>query len=294
METYLVRLKPRSPYLTPWRNCTLWGRLTWIVADGRLPGWDIDTWIARYKAGMPPLVVGDAFPEEAVPVPALRLATANGTEKRPKTLPWEDWKKLCASGDWPPEIAQVRAQPKVERMHVVMSRATGTALLLDDPEKPDKKRGQLRTEVGDQPETLILLAQVNDTLGKAGLETLIRELCLDGWGQGRTYGYGHIESLGIEDAVRPAPTGWVATLGHCHPTSGLPQDGYWRLTGVPVRPHDAETRRAQESQQFTTMLLPGASFATDELFIGQSLSSDARANYLHGGLAPTWPLQKEA
>lgn len=289
MENYLVRLKPQSPYLTPWRSCTLWGRLSWIIADGRLPGWDIQTWIGCYREKMPPLVVGDAFPADAVPVPALYLASAKGPEKRPKSLPWEDWKTLCAMGAWPQKRERARALPKVERSHVVLSRETGAALLLDDPEKPDKKRGQLRTDIGWQPEELILVAQVDDALGKAGLETLIRELCKDGWGQGRTYGYGHVQLGDIEKLEVPPATGWVTTLGHCHPTDDLPHEGFWRWTGVPVRPHNPSTRKGPE-QHFTTMLLPGASFETESPFIGRTISWNGRDDYLHYGLAPTWPI----
>jgi hypothetical protein len=176
---------------------------------------------------------------------------------------------------------------------VVLSRETGAALLLDDPGRSDKKRGQLRTEIGWQPNELILVAQSDDILGRAGLETLITELCKDGWGQGRTYGYGQVELAGIEHLERPAPTGWVVTLGHCHPTDDLPQDGYWRWTGVPVRPHDPQSRRGPE-QFFATMLMPGASFGTDTAALGCAVALPGRADAIHMGVVPTWPLIGEA
>lgn len=289
MQTYLVRLRCLSPYLTPWRNCTLWGRLSWIVADGRLPGWTIEDWIEVTRNGQPPVVVGDGFPTNAVPVPALFLATATGTEKRPKTLTWDDWTVLSTFRRWPERREHAGAIARVERMHVVLSRDTGTALLLEDPDKPEKRRGQLRTEIGEQPSELIILAQVDDILGPEGLETLMRELCKDGWGQGRTYGYGNVELISVEATERPAPTGWVATLGHCHPTEDLPREGYWRWTGVPVRPHDVASRRGA-TESFTTMLLPGASFASDDPTAGRSVGIDDRKDYLHVGLAPTWPI----
>lgn len=298
METYVVRLQCRSPYLTPWRNCTLWGRLCWIISDGRLPAWDIDTWLDWYREGIPPLVLGDAFPADGVPVPAAFLALSRqrivhslpeGMESPPKTLPWDDWKTLCDTGKFPPtarrpkdEDADVLAAKngkvhRAERMHVVMDRETGRAT-----------DGGLRSELGFQPDELLFVAKVDSALGKQGLETLLRELCLEGWGQGRTYGYGHVEFLGIESVESPQPTGWAVTLGHCHPTDDLPDEGYWRWTGVPVRPHDPATRKAPD-QHFTTMLLPGACFAADKSFIGRTIPLDGRSDYLHYGLAPTWP-----
>jgi hypothetical protein len=181
----------------------------------------------------------------------------------------------------------------VERSHVVLSRETGAALLLDDPDRPQKKRGQLRNEVGWQPEELILVAQTDDILGLAGLKTLMAELCKDGWGQGRTYGYGQVEFAGIEKLERPAPTGWVTTLGHCHPTNDLPQEGFWRWTGVPVRPHNPDTRQAPQ-QFFANMLLPGASFGTDATTLGQAITLPGRRDAKKIGVAPTWPLIGES
>ncbi|MBL1149293.1 MAG: hypothetical protein HND42_03670 [Armatimonadetes bacterium] len=306
MDTYIVRLKPLSPYLTPWRTCTLWGRLCWVIADQRLPGWDIERWLAFYKEGMmPPLVVGDAFPADALPVPDIfralpkeRIAHSlpNGMESPHKTLPWDDWKSLCETARFPQEKpipegeyanterAKNGKVRRAERTHVVMDRGLGRAV-----------DGGLRSEQGHQPEELLFVAQLDNALGEDGLETLVRELCLEGWGQGRTYGYGHVELIGIERIEIPQPTGWAVTLGHCHPTDDLPMDGFWRWTGVPVRPHDPATRKAPDQHfttmllHFTTMLLPGACFATDKSFIGRNIPLDGRSDYLHYGLAPTWP-----
>lgn len=278
MRTYEVRLKPLSPYLTPWRNSTLWGRLSWIVADGRLPRWDIREWLDSYRGDQPPLVVGDAFPSDAVPVPAIFQALPRHEETR-KTLPWEEWLGACATGAFPEKNSGDHKTRTSERVHVVMDRATGRSL-----------EGGLRSERGWQPDELILIAQVGDALGKQGLETLLTELCKEGWGQGRSYGYGGIRLCGIEELELPERTGVVVTLGHCHPTDDLPAGGFWRWAGVPVRPHDLETRRAP-TQYFTAMLRPAATFSTDRGVVGKAIALDGSDDYLHYGLAPTWPLR---
>lgn len=284
MDTYLVRLKPLSPYLTPWRSCTLWGRLTWIVRNlnerGDLPEWPIDTWIEHYREGLYPLVVGDAFPEDAVPVPAIFHARPQNGVKVPKSLPWKDWKALCREGKVPE--AEERKAVRAERMHVVMDRDTGRAT-----------DGGLRTEIGFQPDTLIFLAQVDTSLGKQGLELLVNVLCQEGWGQGRTYGYGQVELVEIEDLPPPAHGTHFVTLGHCHPNGDLPTDGYWRFRGVPVRPHGPGDRKG-ESQYFTTMLEAGAIFEgnADNGYVGTIVPQKMPNNdaYLHYGLAPTWSI----
>lgn len=280
MRTYQVQLKPRSPYLTPWRNCTLWGRLSWIVADGRLPGWDIRKWLDSYR-GEPPLVVGDAFPSDAVPVPAIFHALPR-YEETPKTLPWKEWLEACATGAFPENNSDDHKARTSERMHVVMDRGMGKSL-----------DGGLRSERGWQPEELILIAQVGEALGKQGLETLLTELCKEGWGQGRSYGYGGIRLGGIEELDLPERTGVVVTLGHCHPTDDLAAGGYWRWAGVPVRPHDFETRRAP-TQYFTTMLLPGATFKSDKAYLGRIVGIGEGTDYVHYGYAPVWAVKAGA
>lgn len=297
MHTYYVRLKPLSPYLTPWRNCTIWGRLSWIVADGRLPGWDIREWLDSYRRGEPPLVIGDAFPSNAVPVPAFFHAHPQELDggNTPKTLPWDEWMAACATGAIPKNHTGDRQVRRTERTHVVMDRAMGKSL-----------HGGLRAEQGWQPQELILVAQVDDALGKEGLDTLMTQLCLEGWGQGRSYGYGAISLTDIHDIEAPQPTGMVVTLGHCHPDDEVPPHGYWRWAGVSVRPHNSGSRRVlmesyndngEERRRpvpyFTTMLLPGATFISDKKHLGRTIGMDSRPDYLHYGISPAWPIVGE-
>lgn len=280
MDTYLVRLKCLSPYLTPWRNCTVWGRLCWIIADGRLSGWDIETWLNFYDENSPPLVLGDGFPADAMPVPALFQVKAEPRQKRPTTLPWRDWLSLCERGQWPdvPD-SNVSRTHQSERTHVVMDRARGSAA-----------EGGLRAEIGWFPTEVIIVAQAGSTLGQDGLENLFQELCKEGWGQLRTAGYGQIQLQQIEPITLPGSGAFVVTLGHCHPNDDLPQDGYWRWTGVPVRPHSLSERKGPR-QLFTTMLRPGACFKIEQPRpVGGLVRIENRPDYRHYGIAPTWPL----
>ncbi|WP_428939776.1 hypothetical protein [Fontivita pretiosa] len=282
MQSYLVRFECRSPYLTPWRSCTVWGRLSWIIASGAVAGWNIQDWIAFHNEGEHLLIVGDGLPYDAIPVPAVFLANASGPHKRPKTLAWPQWLELCRTGAWPTDSSRPHLPHEVQRQHVRISRATGTAL-----------EGQLRTERGQWPsEGIAMAVLVDDALGADGFRKMLDVLCAEGWGYGRSYGYGHIELRSIEPLSRPAPTGYVATMGHCHPTDNLPQQGWWRWSGVPVLAHDPATRRAILPHRFTTMLAPGATFATDQIYLGQTLETEIGPirNYLHAGIVPTWPV----
>ena len=276
MDTYLVRLRPVSPYLTPWRNCTLWGRLAWIVQSGHLPGWDIARWVGLTPEGLPPVIVGDAFPVDAVPVPAKFRQGSTRAHKDFKVLPWDSWQALCASGVWP-KLDQPTPTPRIERMHVSMNRSSGSSM-----------EGGLRTEIGSQPKELLVVVQSNE-MDQTGLELLFQELCIEGWGANRSSGYGQLQFESVEAIARPADTGWIVALGHVHPTDDLPEQGYWQWTGVPVRPHDAQSRQGRQDY-FATMLGPGASFPTNAHHIGRTIEWEGRKDYRHFGIAPTWPV----
>lgn len=284
MHPFLIRLECRSPYLTPWRSCTLWGRVCWIIASGGVPGWSIRDWIDLCREGLPPLVMSDGLAEGAVPVPAAFLALAKGPKKAPKALPWSLWLGLCQTGKWPEAQPPPTNGREATRQHVVINRATGTAL-----------EGQLRTEKGTWPEgDVLIVALADDSLGRQGLESVLAVLCTEGWGYGRSYGYGQIVLKSIEPLEWPAATGAVATLGHCHPADGFPPDGYWRWSGVPVRRHDPETRRGPR-EEFTAMLAPGASFAWEPAprTVGRIVFEPLAGgdHFAHCGLAPAWPIK---
>lgn len=294
MTPYLVHLKCVSPYLTPWRSCTLWGRLSWIVASGGLKGWTIERWIAAYDADTPPLVVGDGLPFDAVPVPHLLLESAdvdeagkeaqnNHPKSKPKTLTWDSWQTYVQSGQYPADSKDL-TMVREDRTHVVLDRSSGTAL-----------EGQLRTESGDQPrQGIFFIALVDDSLGEAGLRELVNALCKEGWGYGRSYGYGALDLYGMKPISLPSRGDYMVTLGHCHPDDSLPQEGAWRWTGVRVRPHDAESRKGPK-EFFTTMLRPAACFKgqSERGWVGRMMRMDGRSDYRHYGLAPVWPLTSE-
>ncbi len=285
MKHYLIRIECKSPYLTPWRNCTIWGRLCWIVKNGVVPGWNIDDWINAYKGGDPPLIIGDGLPFNAIPVPSVFLANADGARELPKTLSWARWLELCRTGVMPVDENDKTKIHKTARMHVTIDRSTGTAI-----------DGQLRAERGDLPvDGIVILALLGDNLDFENFEKLFGELCIEGWGYGRSYGYGQCELYNIEPIARPESTGNVVTTGHCHLDDNLPQIGFWRLTGAPVLAHDPDTRRALLPHRFTTMLEPGATFQTDDRYLGKTVSAElpGHEDYLHYGLAPAVPVKVE-
>ncbi|NUL81827.1 MAG: hypothetical protein HUU60_03770 [Armatimonadetes bacterium] len=282
MRCVQVDLICASPYLTPWRNATLWGRLTWGVANGAAKGWTIEKWLQAYEENRPPLVVSDGFPKEAVPVPALYQAELPHKGKKPKTLPWAAWLELCKNGAWP-DVKEEEV-PELNRTHVMIGRETGTV-----------GEAALRTEKGWHPKDgILIVAMLSDDLSEDDFRSLVNYLCFEGWGYGLSYGYGAIDLNGIYPLDRPDAGHCVAALGHIHPTDDLPADGYWRWTGVPIRRRDNPALGNQGQLAFAPMLATGSSFPLghDRASVGELRKPDTDSNskYVHYGLAPTWPL----
>lgn len=295
MEWTLTRLNCRSAYLTPGSNSRLWSRLCWAVASDALPGLTLEDWFASYEAGDPLVVVGDLIPEVSFPVPAMYRAS-RWNDEPPVSLPYPVWEEVVRSGrlqQRPPTSPNVHA---VERTHVSLSRSTGRAA-----------EGALYSQHGwYAPGGFLLFALVDDLIGIDGFRQLLEAVCLEGWGARRNVGYGEISIETCEPVVPPSSTAFAMTLGHIHPTPELPTEGWWRWAGAQVVPHDPDTRAALiapdrltnhplHRYHYTTMLEPGATFATGgELgreYFGSVLRYEVGETSLyHYGMAPLYPV----
>lgn len=104
MILYRLKLRPRSPWRTPWHADTLTGALCGVAA--RVHGPDIlrKRLIDPMLAGQPPFVLSDAFPGDLLPLPVvLRLADPpdgvdRKTLKRARWLTRDDFFAIRASG----------------------------------------------------------------------------------------------------------------------------------------------------------------------------------------------------
>ncbi len=296
MEWIRATFECRSPYLFPGRNCTLWGRLCWIVAEGGLDGVSLDDWFQSYESGEPYVVVGDLLPYGEMPTPALYRAAA-GLEDVPKSYPLSDWENAIRAGRLSgTKNGQDLAVVAVERTHVSLSRSKGSAA-----------EGALYTAEGwYSPGGMVLYALAHEGIGAPGVQKLLEALCEEGWGLRRNVGYGQLKLISCEPMESPKFEGndLFVTLGHIHPTEDLPAEGWWRWTGVPVIPHDPDSRRAMIDPErednhplsryhFTTMLQPGATFrgAPQQPFAGAVLKYQAGNRTLyHYGMSPVLPI----
>jgi CRISPR-associated protein Csm4 len=134
---FRLRLRPRSPWRTPWQADTLSGMLCWMCA--RTEGERVlrAEVLEPMLAGEPPFVLSDAFPGDLLPVPlAVRL------------LPWPaEARKAVKRARWLSAAAFRRA-------------VAGEPLTLDDlvMESPLVEHGHTRNTLG----------RLNDTTGDEG------------------------------------------------------------------------------------------------------------------------------
>ena len=101
MQLYTIKIRPRSPWRTPWQADTLMGALCTTCA--RCLGVEVlrAKLIDPMREGSPPFVLSDAFPGDLLPIPTtLRLAELPAgvdvkVVKRAKWLSSADFRNAC-------------------------------------------------------------------------------------------------------------------------------------------------------------------------------------------------------
>ena len=73
MKVYKLTLRPQTAFRTPLQADTLWGHLMWALryTEGEKA---LLAFLARYRAGEPPLLISDGFPAGTLPAPMLEPA----------------------------------------------------------------------------------------------------------------------------------------------------------------------------------------------------------------------------
>lgn len=267
----------------------MWGRIAWLIAQGALQDWDIETFLALYRENQHPLILSDGLPTDAIPVPLHWQSAWQARGSSPsKTIPWETYLRIRDNPPMEPLSSNGQGEQNVTLWRVAIDRESGRAV-----------DGALRSESAwIAPQGIIIFALAHDVFTDEHLQKIFHILSLEGWGNMRSSGNGAFRIQAIED-FNPqinSPDGFML-LAHCHPTNDMPE-GLWKIASVPVLPHHPQTGRAVgpfEPMKRTIMLAPGSSFKdTDpKPFYGRMLSDHVEGNpqYLHYGIAPALPIK---
>ena len=132
MKVHRIRVRPLSPWSTPWQADTLAGLLCWCLARAEGAEALRERVLKPAGAGRPPFVVSDAFPGDLLPVPAqLRLiswpAEARKTVKRSRWMSADSFRRFQAGSTIAVDDLVCDEMILVhEHLHNTISRETNT------------------------------------------------------------------------------------------------------------------------------------------------------------------------
>ncbi|HRP61805.1 MAG TPA: hypothetical protein PK400_00765 [Phycisphaerales bacterium] len=247
MTIHRIRLRPRSPWRTPWQADTLTGALCATAA--RVYGDDflIERLIKPMLAGQPPFILSDACPGDLLPIPAwLRLAEwPDGCDrkymKRARWLHTEAF-RMARTGKLPPFemlVSDEKVFFEYARQHNTLDRLTNTT-------------GDAKMGLGpfSRPETSLLSDPANQQAD--GILTvyfrvcddasdrhdlfldLMHELSLTGFGADVATGRGQFDIVSDPDAVHELETptknaNALICLSTFQPAPHDPVNGLWEI-----------------------------------------------------------------
>lgn len=291
MILYRLKLRPRSPWRTPWQADTLTGML--LATCARTHGSNVlrDRLIEPMLDGSPPFILSDACPGNLMPVPLwLRLAEwpEDVDRKQLKRVRWlsADAFKDARAGTRP-SFDQFAADEQFFLDHVhqhnTLSRLSDTTGEAESGFAPFTR-----------PETLLLCTdpsedqhagflsvyfRILDPTGDAGnlLLDLMHELALTGFGADTATGRGQFD---IIDDPQPVPefdaplenANAVICLSTFQPGTNDPTDGLWEAFPK-FGKLGPDLNVADVRKNPLIMFRPGACFRTDAAppFLGRAV-----------------------
>jgi len=287
MALHRLRLRPISPWRTPWQADTVIGALCATAARVHGPEFVRGRLIRPMLDGRPPFVLSDAFPGDLLPVP-----TASRLADRPEAIP----RKSLKRGRWLPEgdFVAVRAGQPLDPDHVradsdVFQEESRRHNTLARDSDASLEEGGLfarsetlfaATEGGPRYLSLYFRAADDDAVDL--LLDLFHELSLSGFGADVGTGRGQFE---IHGEPRPSPeldaapraANSVIVLSTFQPGPRDPADGYWEAFAKfgKLGPQFGLSDR-QTHKHTLIVFRPGACFRCDpqRQFLGRALPMD--------------------
>jgi len=254
MTLHRITLQLLAPLGTPLQSDTLFGHLCWMVVQSEGES-ALQQFLDQFRAGAPPFVLSDGFPQGVLPKPLLpRLAPSNprsGIEfdigKRMRKAAWlsvEQFRAVTGGGSLM-QFIRVDDQGRilsslptsgwkqVETQHAALDRNTGRTGGGESEGRLYTTAGWIpyQTEEGSSVQFVDLYARATDD-GIAQLKELLNRLAQTGYGKDKSVGQGQFRV----DAVQPAPKlddcpgadGFVS-ISSFVPAPDDPTDGRWKL-----------------------------------------------------------------
>lgn len=237
---FRLKLKPTSPWRTPWQADTLTGML--LATAARTLGAETLRLrlIEPMLSGHPPFVLSDALPGDLLPFPIyLRLSVSPDTTllkklKRARWLSQEDF-HAARSGRRPsPEalLADSDVFRHATRRHNSLSRVTDASLSAEEG-GGIFQRPEFLLEAQEQArEYLSVYLRILDRGSADLLLELFQQLSLTGFGADTATGRGQFDLPEDPEPARhldepPSHANGIISLSSFQPSPADPTDGYW-------------------------------------------------------------------
>lgn len=289
MKLYRLKLRPRSPWRTPWQADTLTGALCATAA--RVHGAELlrQRLIEPMLAGSPPFVLSDAFPGDLLPFPcALRLAQPppdadRKSIKRGRWLCRKDFLALRAADNgtvpWNRLLPDSVVFHEETTRHNTLARDSNASLEVGGLfARPDTLLRPATGHNGDARLTLYFRAL--DAAAADLLLDLLHELALTGFGADIATGRGQFDIVDDPEAATdldqpPTDSNGLIVLSTFQPAPGDPTDGFWEAFPK-FGKLGPDLGLADVRKHTLIMFRPGACFRTDPLkpFLGRALPMD--------------------
>jgi CRISPR-associated protein Csm4 len=260
MTTWRLRLRPTSPWATPWHADSLFGAIAWLCAQ--VYGEEVLlNWIRAFQTGEPPFLLSDALPGDWFPSPLGPVYSTPAGEKA-KIPVWvhpTDFGRMLQDPGLltPPSLSGGEKSNPADRRQASLDRAT---------DRTDTEGGALfeveqhiLAEDSGGFFSLYIRAEAPDVL-----TALVDLLSVTGFGKKSSTGLG---AFIVDGEAEPYPAldnyadanGFVS-LSHFVPAASDPTRGAWRTHVSYPKYHGASVKHPFKGR--LVQLTPGSCFHT--------------------------------
>jgi len=321
VNLYRLRLQPHGATLSPWQADTIFGHLCWeAFFQGGEQG--LKDFLAPFRAGTPPFVLSDGFPDDMLPRPFLPPPTFVDASKSTRVQVLTDAKKgkgvtLLTQSQFEQVLrgervifteeatSKLKATPRLVLKNQI-NRLTNTTAGADEDEASGNlyavEEKRVFREVGEKKEPVsitIYLWAANDEKAKEA-ENWFRLLARGGYGKKKSVGYGHFDLLGYEPFSINVPddANAVVALAHFVPAAKDPRDGFYKTRVKYGKLGEAAILKGNALSPFKkplVMLSAGSTFYSDKPrnYLGRLVGSIHRedSTIVQGAFAPVVPIK---
>ncbi len=234
LKLYRLRLRPLSPWMTPWQSDTLSGLLCWMgVRTGGVE--KLKEIIEPAYKKKPRFVLSDVFPGDLLPLPTLTRIQTWPPEER-KRIKKSRWLSQSAFSEYRKDNRHL----KIDEVHLDPSpfcARTRLRTMLDRTRDTTGEDGSLFSTLDtsltspEKQQFLSVYARIESGFEDELLQ-LFKELSKTGYGADISSGFGEFEVLGtwedasVIDEQVTQPNGLIC-LSSFQPDTNDPTDGLW-------------------------------------------------------------------